>query len=116
MKEETGRLLEKAQRALRAAETLMRAGDAGFASGRACYAMFLVEVEGVVLETLLERIFGVAGNRLSAVAGPGRFHVLWRCTYKTARQAALKKLVANWRGLIDRRLALGPLFGAMEHS
>ncbi len=39
MKEETRRLLQKAERALRAAETLAKAGDAEFSSGRAYYAM-----------------------------------------------------------------------------
>ncbi|HHI67801.1 MAG TPA: HEPN domain-containing protein [Planctomycetes bacterium] len=39
MKEETRRLLQKAERALRAAETLARSGDAEFSSGRAYYAM-----------------------------------------------------------------------------
>lgn len=39
MKEETRKFLEKAQRALRAAEALMRDGDAEFAVGRAYYAM-----------------------------------------------------------------------------
>jgi len=39
MKEETQKLLEKAERALHAAEVLMREGDAEFASGRAYYSM-----------------------------------------------------------------------------
>jgi len=40
MKEEARKLLEKAQRALHAAEVLMRSGDVEFAAGRAYYAMF----------------------------------------------------------------------------
>jgi uncharacterized protein (UPF0332 family) len=40
MKDETRHLLDKAARALRAAETLMQAGDAEFAADRAYYAMF----------------------------------------------------------------------------
>jgi uncharacterized protein (UPF0332 family) len=40
MKEETGRLLDKASRAIHAATTLLREGDADFAAGRAYYAMF----------------------------------------------------------------------------
>ena len=39
MKEEPRKLLEKAQRALHAAETLSNAGDTEFAAGRAYYAM-----------------------------------------------------------------------------
>ena len=45
---------------------------------------FLAEVEGVVLETLLEKIFGVGGSGVAAVDGPSRFYVLWRYTYKAA--------------------------------
>jgi uncharacterized protein (UPF0332 family) len=39
MTEESRKLLDKANRALRAAETLMKAGDPEFAAGRAYYAM-----------------------------------------------------------------------------
>lgn len=39
MKEETTKLLEKAQRALRAAEILLKAGDPEFAAGRTYYSM-----------------------------------------------------------------------------
>jgi putative DNA methylase len=42
---------------------------------------FLSEVEGVVLETVLERLFDVPGARVSAVDAPSRFYVLWRYTY-----------------------------------
>jgi len=44
---------------------------------------FLAEVEGVVLETLLEKIFGVPRSGVAAVDGPSRFYVLWRHTYQT---------------------------------
>ena len=40
MKEETRSLLDKAARAVRAAETMLREGDVDFAAGRAYYAMF----------------------------------------------------------------------------
>ena len=40
MKEQTALLLDKAQRAIHAAETLRAAGDTDFAIGRAHYAMF----------------------------------------------------------------------------
>ncbi len=39
MKEETRKLLEKAERTLHAAEVLMKAGETEFAAGRAYYAM-----------------------------------------------------------------------------
>lgn len=42
MKEATRKLLEKAERAIRASGTLLAAGDAEFAAGRAYYAMFYV--------------------------------------------------------------------------
>jgi len=45
---------------------------------------FLAEVEGVVLETLLEKIFSVPRSGVAAVDGPSRFYVLWRYTYKAA--------------------------------
>ena len=40
MKEQTRKRLEKASRAIHAARTLLDAGDAEFAAGRAYYAMF----------------------------------------------------------------------------
>lgn len=40
MKEESGKLLEKAGRAIHAAEILLQGGEAEFAAGRAYYAMF----------------------------------------------------------------------------
>ena len=42
MKAETQKLLDKASRALRAAETLLSNNDPDFAAGRAYYAMFYV--------------------------------------------------------------------------
>jgi putative DNA methylase len=44
---------------------------------------FLAEVEGVVLETLLEKIFGVPRSGVAAVDGASRFYVLWRHTYQS---------------------------------
>jgi len=40
VKDQTQKLLNKASRAIRAAETLLKQGDVDFASGRAYYAMF----------------------------------------------------------------------------
>jgi uncharacterized protein (UPF0332 family) len=40
MKEESGKLLDKAGRAVKAAEILLKAGSVDFAAGRAYYAMF----------------------------------------------------------------------------
>lgn len=70
---------------------------------------FLAEVEGVVLETLLEKMFGVAGAALAGKKDDGAEHLV---ATTASEQAALKKLVANWRALIDQRLAAseGTLF------
>lgn len=57
---------------------------------------FLAEVEGVVLETLLEKIFGVTGSSVAAVDGPTRFYVLWRYTYKTAEMDAGEAIVFTY--------------------
>lgn len=57
---------------------------------------FLAEVEGVVLETLLEKIFGVEGSGVAAVDGPSRFYVLWRYTYKAAEMDAGEAIVFTY--------------------
>jgi putative DNA methylase len=57
---------------------------------------FLTEVEGVVLETLLEKIFGVARSGVAAVDGPSRFYVLWRYTYKAAEMDAGEAIVFTY--------------------
>jgi uncharacterized protein (UPF0332 family) len=44
MKDDTSKFLEKAARAIRAAERLREGGDAEFSAGRAYYAMFYVAV------------------------------------------------------------------------
>jgi putative DNA methylase len=45
---------------------------------------FLTEVEAVVLETLLEKIFGVSGGGVAAIDSASRFYVLWRFVYKAS--------------------------------
>jgi putative DNA methylase len=71
---------------------------------------FLAEVEGVVLETLLEKIFGEGGqpsrlsdgrdarrpSGLSSVDGPTRFYVLWRYTYGAAEMDAGEAIVFTY--------------------
>ena len=57
---------------------------------------FLAEVEGVVLEILLEKIFGVAGSGVAAVDGPSRFYVLWRYTYGAAEMDAGEAIVFTY--------------------
>jgi putative DNA methylase len=43
---------------------------------------FLAEVEGVVLEMLLEKLFGVPRAGVAGVDAATRFYVLWRYTYR----------------------------------
>ncbi|MGC8761964.1 MAG: hypothetical protein ACP5VC_18575, partial [Bryobacteraceae bacterium] len=67
---------------------------------------FLAEVEGVVLETLLEKIFvgqaaslSATGRRpvpLGSVDGPTRFYVLWRYTYGAAEMDAGEAIVFTY--------------------
>jgi putative DNA methylase len=57
---------------------------------------FLAEVEGVVLETLLEKIFGVTGSGVAAVDGSSRFYVLWRYAYKAAEMDAGEAIVFTY--------------------
>jgi len=57
---------------------------------------FLAEVEGVVLETLLGKIFGMAGSGVSAVDGSSRFYVLWRYAYKAAEMEAGEAIVFTY--------------------
>ena len=57
---------------------------------------FLAEVEGVVLETLLEKIFGVSRSGVAGVDGPSRFYVLWRYTYKTTEMDAGEAIVFTY--------------------
>jgi putative DNA methylase len=45
---------------------------------------FLAEVEGVVLDTMMAKLFGIAGGNVSAVDAASRFYVLWRFIYKAA--------------------------------
>jgi putative DNA methylase len=45
---------------------------------------FLAEVEGAVLEALLEKLFGVSQTGVSSVDAATRFYVLWRYAYRLA--------------------------------
>jgi putative DNA methylase len=45
---------------------------------------FLAEVEGAVLETLLEKLFGLPRSGVSVVDPATRFYVLWRFAYRAA--------------------------------
>ncbi len=62
---------------------------------------FLAEVEGVVLETLLEKIFGVSRSGVAGVDGPSRFYVLWRYTFKTAEMDAGEAIVFTYTQQVE---------------
>ena len=43
---------------------------------------YLREVEGVVLDVMLDEIFGLRGSAVAAVDALSRFYILWRFTYR----------------------------------
>ncbi|MCL4742829.1 MAG: DUF1156 domain-containing protein [Phycisphaerales bacterium] len=56
-----------------------------FANGEEVPAgRFLAEVEGVVLDVMLEQIAGKVARGVTGVDPPSRFYVLWRYVYKAA--------------------------------
>jgi len=57
---------------------------------------FLAEVEGLTLETLLEKIFGLAGSGVAAIDGPSRFYVLWRYAYPAPEMEAGEAIVFTY--------------------
>jgi putative DNA methylase len=57
---------------------------------------FLAEVEGLVLEALLEKIFGMPRSGVAAVDGPSRFYVLWRYAHKAAEMEAGEAIVFTY--------------------
>ncbi|MBF0108241.1 MAG: DNA-processing protein DprA [Magnetococcales bacterium] len=68
-----------------------------FANGEPVPAeSFLAQVEAVVLEELLKKIFGVAGSGVATVDGPTRFYVLWRYAYKVAELEAGEAIVFTY--------------------
>ena len=68
---------------------------------------FLAEVEGVVLETLLEKIFGMPRSGVSAVDAPSRFYVLWRYAYRVAELEAGEAIVFTMGQHVELDGALG---------
>ena len=57
---------------------------------------FLTEVEGVVLEVLLGRIFGVSAAGVEGIDGSSRFYVLWRYAYLAAEIDAGEAIVFSY--------------------
>ena len=54
---------------------------------------YLAEVEGVVLESLLEKLFGVSGGGVGRVDPVTRFYILWRFAYRHAALDAGEAIV-----------------------
>ncbi|NOT00637.1 MAG: DUF1156 domain-containing protein [Phycisphaerales bacterium] len=78
-------------------------------------AKFLAEVEGVVLDSMMDKLSGVTGGKLSAVDAASRFYVLWRFVYKIAEIDAGEAIVFTYaqhveldgpQGLSDGKHAL----------
>jgi putative DNA methylase len=68
-----------------------------FANGEEVPATtFLREVEGVVHEALLEKIFSAPRSRVAAVDSASRFYVLWRYTYGAAALGAGEAIVFTY--------------------
>ena len=57
---------------------------------------FLTEVEAVVLDTLMSKIFGVKQGGVAAVDAASRFYVLWRYVYKAAEVPAGEAIVFQY--------------------
>jgi len=63
--------------------TYTRFAQVEYANGEPVPAeRFLREVEGVVLETMLDEIFGLRGEGVASVDSLTRFYLLWRFTYR----------------------------------
>ena len=59
-------------------------------------AAFLGEVEGLVHEALLAKVFGDDRASIAGVDSASRFYVLWRFTYKTAELPAGEAIVFTY--------------------
>jgi putative DNA methylase len=68
-----------------------------YANGAAVPAdSFLAEVEGEVLEALLEKLFGVSQAGMGSVDAITRFYVLWRYAYRSAAVGAGEAIVFTY--------------------
>jgi putative DNA methylase len=57
---------------------------------------FLAEVEGVVLDTMMGKLFGQASAKVSAIDPASRFYILWRFVYKAAEIDAGEAIVFTY--------------------
>ncbi len=73
---------------------------------------FLAEVEGVVLETLLEKIFGLSRSGVAGVDAASRFYVLWRYAYGARELDAGEAIVFAYPQSVELDGARGLTQGA----
>ncbi|MBN2294058.1 MAG: DUF1156 domain-containing protein, partial [Pirellulales bacterium] len=79
-----------------------------FANGEPVPAeKFLAEVEGVVLDTMLGKLFGQARTNVSAIDPASRFYVLWRFVYKAAEIDAGEAIVFTYAQHVELDGPLG---------
>jgi putative DNA methylase len=57
---------------------------------------FLAEVEGVVLDTMMSKLFGQSGATVSKIDPASRFYVLWRFVYKATEIDAGEAIVFTY--------------------
>ena len=57
---------------------------------------FLAEVEGVVLDTMMGKLFGQSGATVSAIDAASRFYILWRFVYKASEIEAGEAIVFTY--------------------
>ena len=68
---------------------------------------FLAEVEGVVLDTMMGKLFGQASTKLSAIDPASRFYVLWRFVYKATEIDAGEAIVFTYAQQVELDGPLG---------
>ncbi|MGQ9635833.1 MAG: DUF1156 domain-containing protein [Bryobacteraceae bacterium] len=68
---------------------------------------FLAEVEGVVLDTMMGKLFGLAGAKVSAIDPASRFYVLWRFIYKASEIDAGEAIVFTYAQHVELDGPLG---------
>lgn len=62
---------------------------------------FLAEVEAVVLDNMMDKLFGQSGAAVSAIDPTSRFYVLWRFVYKAAEIDAGEAIVFTYSQQVE---------------
>ena len=68
---------------------------------------FLAEVEGVVLDTMMGKLFGQAGATVSSIDASSRFYILWRFVYKISEIDAGEAIVFTYAQHVELDGPLG---------